>query len=112
MIAALALPSAVTAKGPPFHFDPNPVYAGKKVRVFGKPGDGCGPGERVTLISRAFPHKHDFAGKPAVYARVKDNGRFSKRIRIPGSRKARKYRVSARCAGGNLGSRKLKVRRY
>ena len=44
MIAALALPSAVTAKGPPFHSDPNPVYAGKKVRVFGKPGDGCGPG--------------------------------------------------------------------
>ena len=49
---------------------PKSVHAGERVRVFGSAG-GCQPGNTVTLISRAFPAKHEFAGVPAVFAKVR-----------------------------------------
>jgi hypothetical protein len=89
---------------------PNPVHAGKRVRLFGHVTGGCLPGDQVTLISRAFSHKHDFAGQPAVFATVKPNGHYSKRTRIPLHKAPKKYTITGRCGGGNLGvSRKLRV---
>jgi hypothetical protein len=82
---------------------PNPVHAGKRVRLFGHVTGGCLPGDQVTLISRAFSHRRDFAGLPAVFARVRAGHRYSVRTRIPAKRRPRRYRISGRCGGGNLG---------
>jgi hypothetical protein len=91
------------------HASPNPVHAGQKVRVFGNAG-GCPIGDRVTLLSRAFSHKHEFAGVPAVFATVRTNGHYSKRTRIPAGRTPKKYKITARCGGGTFGVvRKLRV---
>lgn len=88
---------------------PKSVHAGKRVRVFGSAG-GCQPGNTVTLISHAFPAKHEFAGVPAVFAKVRPSGNYSKRVRIPKSKTPKRYRISARCGGGNLGvSRRVRV---
>jgi hypothetical protein len=57
----------------------------------------------VTLISQAFAHTHDFAGVPAVYARVLPGGRFSVTTRIPSGEASGRYGITARCGGGNLG---------
>jgi hypothetical protein len=66
----------------------------------------------VTLISRAFSHRHDFAGLPALYARVRTNGDYSVRTRIPVTRRPARYRIGGRCGGGNLGvSARLRVLR-
>jgi hypothetical protein len=94
------------------HASPNPVHAGKRVRVFGNVGGpaGCQPGDQVTLLSFAFSGAHEFAGVPAVFAKVKANGHYSKRTRIPKGKAPKKYAISARCGGGNFGvTRKLKV---
>ena len=102
------LPGAAWA-APTIHASPNPVHAGKKVRVFGDAG-GCQPGNRVTLLSRAFSHKHEFAGIPAVFATVRASGHYSKRTRIPTARTPKKYKITARCGGGTFGVvRKLRV---
>jgi hypothetical protein len=45
-----------------------------------------------------------------VFTPVKAGGDFSRRIRIPASKKPKRYSIGARCGGGNLGiSRKLRV---
>jgi hypothetical protein len=86
------------------------VHAGQKVRVFGRTGGGCDPSGNVTLLSKAFPHTHEFAGVPAVFAAQKPNGHYSIRVRIPASRAPGRYTITGRCGGGNLGvTRKLKV---
>jgi hypothetical protein len=101
-----AVASAVAA-GPTIKASPNPVQRGKLVRVYGVV-TGCGGS--VTLISKAFPHTHDFAGLPAVFAPRKPDGSYSVRVRIPAKRKPGTYTITGRCGGGNLGvSRKLKV---
>jgi hypothetical protein len=106
VVAAGLLPAAAVAS-PELHVKPKKVHAGKRVRVFGN-ADGCSG--KVTLISRAFPHKHEFAGVPAVFATVQPGGDFSKRVRIPRSKTPKRYTISARCGGGNLGiTRKLRV---
>jgi hypothetical protein len=107
--AALALLPAEALAAATIHASPNPVHAGTKVRVFGNAG-GCPAGDRVTLLSRAFSHRHEFAGVPAVFATVKANGHYSKRTRIPASRAPKKYKITARCGGGTFGVvRKLRV---
>ena len=91
------------------HVKPKSVHAGKRVRVFGSAG-GCTPGNQVTLISHAFPRIHEFAGVPAVFAKVGPRGNYSRRVRIPRTKAPKRYRISARCGGGNLGvSRRLRV---
>jgi hypothetical protein len=108
LAAALALPAAALA-GPPFKVRPHTVEAGNVVKVDGKPGGGCGEGSTVTIYSRAFKSDHEFAGVPAVFAKVRHDGRFTKHVRIPASRPSGDYSVGARCGGGNLGARTLHV---
>ena len=42
-------------------------------------------------------------GVPAVFAKVRAGGSFSTRTTIPRHRKVKRYEVTARCGGGNLG---------
>jgi hypothetical protein len=108
-VAAAGLLPAGALASPTMHVKPKKVHAGQKVRVFGHAA-GCPTGDTVTLISRAFPKKHEFAGVPAVFTRVKAGGDYSKRVRIPRSKTPKRYTISARCGGGNLGvTRKLRV---
>lgn len=90
---------------------PTSVRPGKVVKVSGSVGTGCAKGDRVTLISKAFAHKHEFAGVSAIYATPGKGGAFSTTTRIPKTRKAGTYTVTGRCGGGNLGvAAKLKVK--
>jgi hypothetical protein len=57
----------------------------------------------VTIISRAFPRIHEFAGVPAVLAKVRAGGHFRATTTIPLRRRVGRYVVTARCGGGNLG---------
>jgi hypothetical protein len=103
--AGLAAPAV--AATPTIKASPNPVHRGELVRVYGVV-TGCGGS--VTLISKAFPHTHDFAGLPAVFARRSSSGSYSVRVRIPARRAPGTYTITGRCGGGNLGvTRKLKV---
>jgi len=81
---------------------PSAVRGGQRVIIRGN-ADGCPVGDAVTIISKAFAPTHEFAGLPAVFARVRSGGKFGIRPRIPGTRRAGSYRVTARCGGGNLG---------
>jgi hypothetical protein len=95
--------TAVTAAArPSIHFTPKPVHAGALVRVHGSAG-GCSVGDTVTVLSRAFPHAHRFAGVPAVRAPVRPRGRYSTRVRIPLGRRPDTYTATARCGGGTFG---------
>jgi hypothetical protein len=98
--SALAWPAL--AAGPSIVASPNPVHRGDVVRVHGTV-PGCPRGDQVTLISRAFSHRHDFAGLPAVFARVGAHHRYSVSTRIPSRRAPRRYAITGRCGGGNLG---------
>jgi hypothetical protein len=106
----LALPaSAPAVTNPSIHVQPTAVSAGHRVHVYGRAG-GCPQGDRVTLISRAFRHTHDFAGLPAVFTPVRAGDRYSVRVRIPSSKHGR-YTISARCGGGSFGvTAQLRVR--
>jgi immunoglobulin-like protein involved in spore germination len=105
-------PAALVAVTAALHVSPATVPAGHTTRVFGSAAGGCAAGDQVTLISRAFPATHEFAGVPAVFTRTHAGGAFSKRIRIPAGRAPRRYAVTARCGGGNLGiTRHLRVTR-
>src|SRR3954469_4600120 len=110
-VAALGLlPGEALAEAATIKTSPNPLHAGHTVHLFGNVGGGCPPGDQVTLMSFAFSHAHEFAGVPAVFARVKSNGNYSKRTRIPKARASKKYAITARCGGGNFGiTRKLRV---
>ena len=55
------------------------------------------------VISHAFPRTHEFAGVPAVLARVRGDGHFRATTRIPRHKRSGRYGVTARCGGGNLG---------
>ena len=81
---------------------PSHVHRGHLVTVSGNAG-GCPAGDTVTILSRAFAHTHEFAGVPAVFALVHAGGKFKVTPRIPATRHAGSYGVSARCGGGNLG---------
>lgn len=81
---------------------PKTVQRGATVLVHGVAG-GCTSGDAVTIISRAFPKAHTFAGVPAVYAQVGSAGRFSVKTYVPKARIPDTYVLTARCGGGNLG---------
>ena len=105
-LAALAiyavLSTSATASGPSIAVTPDPVHRGMAVALHGVV-PGCPVGDRVTLMSRAFAHRHEFAGVPAVFARVGANHAYSARTTIPAARRAGHYAITARCGGGNLG---------
>jgi hypothetical protein len=81
---------------------PRTVHRGHSVLVQGVAG-GCTSGDTVTILSRAFPSTHSFAGVPAALAQVGSAGRFSTIVTIPRLRLPATYTVTARCGGGNLG---------
>jgi hypothetical protein len=103
LIALAATAAPALAAGTSISVTPHSVQAGQRVVVSGSAGD-CPKGDRVTLLSKAFSHRHDFAGVPAVFARVKNGGRFGHSVRIPAGIVAGRYSISARCGGGNLGA--------
>ena len=114
VVAAAGLFAPAAPKPPPgpsLTLKPSAVERGDVVVVTGSAGD-CPVGDGVTILSRAFVHRHDFAGVPAVYARVDPGGLFRVATRIPRTKAAARYTVTARCGGGNLGVVKhLRVRR-
>jgi hypothetical protein len=81
---------------------PATVHRGGMVTIRGYAG-GCPVGDVVTIISHAFPVTHEFAGVPAVFAKVRSHGAFHTTTAIPSHRKVKRYTVTARCGGGNLG---------
>jgi hypothetical protein len=81
---------------------PAAVHRGHTVLIRGSAGS-CPIGDTVTIISRAFPRTHEFAGVPAVLTKVRSGGHFRATTRIPLRRREGRYDVSARCGGGNLG---------
>ena len=81
---------------------PPAVHRGHTVLIRGSAGL-CPVGDVVTIISRAFSRIHEFAGVPAVLARVQSGGHFRTTTRIPLRRRVGRYGVTARCGGGNLG---------
>lgn len=101
LVCAAFISSAVAAT-PRLAVSPNPVHRGHAVRVYGAI-PGCVIGDQVTLISRAFSHRHAFAGVSAVFARVGSHHRYSVRTLIPAGRKPGRYTITGRCGGGNLG---------
>src|SRR4051812_36979281 len=112
VIAALLTITAIaTAAAPSLTLTPSSVRHGNAVAIKGS-ADGCTVGAMVFVLSRAFVHTHDFAGVPAVLAKVKYGGSFATTTRIPRSKRPGRYTVTARCGGGNLGVLKhLTVRR-
>jgi hypothetical protein len=109
--AAFGLAASATAAAPSLTLTPSSVTRGYSVVIKGSAG-GCTVGNTVTIISKAFVHTHDFAGLPAVLAKVKANGRFRVTTQIPAGKKPGRYKVTARCGGGNFGIvRYLTVRR-
>jgi hypothetical protein len=63
----------------------------------------------VTIISPAFDPAQEFAGVPAIFARVGRHGAFSVKTTIPSNRAAGRYVLSGRCGGGNFASAGLRV---
>jgi hypothetical protein len=106
-----AAPIARPPTVPALTLKPSVVTRGHVVSIAGSASD-CPTGDSVAILSRAFVHAHDFAGVPAVYARVQPSGAFRTSTRIPATKAAAVYTVTARCGGGNLGVEKhLRVRR-
>ena len=102
LVAAVATAAAAASLPRLILVVPASVHRDHLVRVSGKAGD-CPVGDSVTLISRAFVHTHDFAGIPAVFARVRAGHSFRVSTRIPRTKRPGLYVVTARCGGGNLG---------
>jgi hypothetical protein len=101
---AFALAAVAPAFGASTSLDVTPatVKAGHRVVVSGN-ANGCPEGDRVTLLSKAFSPRHEFAGVPAVFAVVKTRGKFGHSVQIPARTRPGRYRITARCGGGNLG---------
>jgi hypothetical protein len=102
VLAGFLAVSAALAAPPSISVVPATVHRGHTVVVKGS-ADGCTVGNTVTLISRAFVHTHDFAGLPAVFAKVKYGGKFKVTTKIPATKTPKTYTITARCGGGNLG---------
>jgi hypothetical protein len=102
VVALLTSTGVALAAGPTINTDPTRVTQGGVVRVFGVVPQ-CARGNTVTLLSRAFSHRHEFAGVPAISAVVGRHHRYSKRTTIPAQRRPGRYRITGRCGGGNLG---------
>jgi hypothetical protein len=99
---ALAIAVPAMASAPSLTLTPSSVKRGHTVLIKGS-ADGCTVGNTVFILSRAFVHTHDFAGVPAVLARVRTGGTFRVTTRIPARKRPGRYGVTARCGGGNLG---------
>jgi len=98
VVVALVLAGTVVGATPRLSVKPTRVARGGLVTVSGR---GCRAGDVVYLISPAFvgnafvPH--------SVATRARSNGAFSRLVRIRTSIRAKRYLITARCGGGNLG---------
>jgi hypothetical protein len=101
-LIALALAGTATGSVRSLTLTPSSVKRGHTLLIKGS-ADGCAVGNTVFILSRAFVHTHDFAGVPAVLARVRPRGSFRVMTRIPATKRPGRYGVTARCGGGNLG---------
>jgi hypothetical protein len=90
---------------------PIAVRPGAIVRLVGSVGQGCAPGEQVTVISRSFrgATTRRFAGVPAIFTIVANGGNFAARLRLSRRIATGRYHVDARCGGGTLGTARLMV---
>ena len=100
--ATRATTTAAAPSGVALTVSPTAVHRGALVVIRGDAGD-CPVGDTVTVLSRAFRRTHQFAGVPAVLAKVRTHGLFRASTRIPLRRRAGRYFLTARCGGGNLG---------
>ena len=80
------------------HVSPTVAHRGTVITIS---GSGCRAGDTAILLSRLFPG-HAY-GVGAIYTRVRANGHFSRRFRIRAATRLRRYGITARCGGGNLG---------
>ena len=98
LVVALVLAGTLAGATPRLSVKPTRVARGGLVTVSGR---GCRAGDVVYLISPAFvgnafvPH--------SVATRARSNGAFSRLVRIRTSIRAKRYLITARCGGGNLG---------
>jgi hypothetical protein len=106
LATVLSSSAGMTASVPSLTLTPPSVLRGHKVLVTGS-ADGCVVGNTVFIISKAFVHTHDFAGLPAVLAKVKYGGSFRVTTRIPATKRPGRYKITVRCGGGNLGILKV-----
>jgi len=101
LTAALALATgAATAVS--LSVSPAIAARGGIVYIRGNAG-ACPRGDTVLVLSRAFSRIHTFAGVPVVFAKVGAGGRFHTTARIAERIRIGRYRITARCGGGNLG---------
>jgi hypothetical protein len=96
LAAALAVP--VTASAATLRVAPTSALRGTVVTFI---GSGCLPGDTVFLISRLFPGQAYGVG--AISTRVRAQGRFVRRFRVGSTTPRRRYTITARCGGANLG---------
>jgi hypothetical protein len=94
-LAAAVPASAATAT---LHVSPTVAHRGSVITFT---GSGCLPGDTVILLSRLFPG-HAY-GVGAITTRAGANRRFLRRFRIRMTTPLRRYGITARCGGGNLG---------
>jgi hypothetical protein len=78
------------------HVNPAQVKPGERIHVYGSVGE-CPMDSGVTVVSKAFSDAHTYQGAGAIYTTAGRGGKFSVRTRIPASRKARPYKISALC---------------
>ena len=102
VVGTLALGPTAVAGGVFLTVSPSVVHRGHFVTIRGS-ADGCPTGDTVFIISRAFARTREFAGVPAVLAKVRASGGFRATTRIPLRRRPGRYGITARCGGGNLG---------
>ena len=109
LVAALVLAGVALAAPSKMKLTPKTIHAGDVLKVSGTPGGGCEHGDTVIIYSKAFPGGgEDFAGVPAVHAKVVSDGHYAKHVRIPMSKRG-DYGVGGRCNGGNFAHRTLHV---
>jgi hypothetical protein len=97
-VATAALAAPASASSAALHVRRTVAHRATVITIT---GSGCRVGERAILLSRLFPG-HAY-GVGAIYARVRATGRFRRRFRIRATTRRRRYGVTARCGGGNLG---------
>jgi hypothetical protein len=98
VLAVLAFAAPAVASTATLHVTPTVAHRGQVVTFT---GSGCNPGDSAILISRLFPG-HAY-GLGAIAARVRANGHFTRPFRIRMTTVKRRYTITARCGGGNLG---------
>jgi hypothetical protein len=87
---------------PSLRVRPTVVSPGERVWLSGNAGT-CERGEKVYLLSRAFPEGHG-AGLGAITTRVRARGVFSATGLTRPTAPAGRYTITARCDGSNIGA--------